>query len=336
MRASLNISTPTPLNARAVFGSHFAKDEQILGWTAVEAQDDPRCAYLPRLNPDYAFRKESLRSLTSFLTNPQGDAMFIAGPTGSGKTSLVLQVAARLNWHVREVACNERLEFADLVGSYVLSSDPQRPDQAPVMKFRYGMLPSAMKHGDILLLNEVDMADPGQMSALNTVLEGGALEIRETGEVIMPHPMFRIICTGNSVGQGDASGRYQGVLAQNLATMDRYRCIVIDYPEAKIEEDILGKIGIPPEVIEPMLSVVKTVRTEFLAGHLSVTFSTRTLIRWARLICERSSWKSENSPISHALEETLLNRVGDVDEKVAIKKQVEIAFPEGTPLKYLQ
>lgn len=77
-----------------------------------------------------------------------------------------------------------------MVGSYVLMSNPAKPDQAPEMKFRHGMLPTAMRNGDILLLNEVDMADPGQMSALNTVLEGGCLEIRETGEVIEPIPCF--------------------------------------------------------------------------------------------------------------------------------------------------
>lgn len=326
-------SVPTLFKASEVFGaSGFTKDDLVLGWTKPEG-DKLRGVYIPRIE-DYEFRKDSLRTLVSFLCNPNREALFISGPTGSGKTSMVLQAAARLNWGVREISCSERLEFADMVGSYVLMSNPAKPDQAPEMKFRHGMLPTAMRNGDILLLNEVDMADPGQMSALNTVLEGGCLEIRETGEVIEPHPMFRLICTGNSAGQGDRTGRYQGVLSQNMATMDRYRFVVVDYLEARIEKKLLGKLGLPEEVLNPMIQVATSVRKDFVAGHLGVTFSTRTLLRWGRLILERRDWKGEKAPISHALQEAILFRVSDPDEVAIIKKQVELAFPEGTPLSY--
>jgi cobaltochelatase CobS len=88
----------------------------------------------------------------------------------------------------------------------------------------FGPLAVAMREGHLLLINEVDLADPAELAGLNDVLEGRPLVITQNGgEIIKPHPMFRVVVTGNSTGSGDASGLYQGVMMQNLAAMDRYR-----------------------------------------------------------------------------------------------------------------
>ena len=308
-------------------GKMFGLTSSYLGWEPFEdPSEDPRRMYLPKKNNDYEFRKEIVTPVLNFLTKPYGDTLFVSGPTGSGKTSIVLQVCARLNWHVQEISCSESLESADLFGSYALKQNPHNRANT-FMEFIHGPLVQAMKYGDVLLLNEFDTADPGQLSALNTVMEGGSLLIKETGEVVEPHPMFRLVLTGNSTGQGDLSGAYQGVLAQNMATLDRCRTINIKYTDQKKEEKILRNLrvqNLADETISAMVRAANVVRKEFVAGKIPVTFSTRTLIRWARLIGES---QNVDKAISEGLDIALLNRVGDPTARTAILESIKACFP---------
>lgn len=244
--------------------------------------------FVPSKSADYVFRKDPLRDVLAFLSQPNGDALYVTGPTGSGKTSIITEIAARLNWPVQQITANGRMEASDLIGHYVLSA--QKPGEEPQMRFQYGPLSTAMREGHILLLNEVDLADPAELAGLNDVLEGRPLVITANGgEIIKPHPMFRVVVTGNSTGNGDSTGLYQGVLMQNLAAMDRYRFIRIGYSDAEIEKSILEKAAPRmPEVIRNlMVRTAGEIRQLFVGengdGHLAVTMSTRTLVRWAKL-----------------------------------------------------
>jgi cobaltochelatase CobS len=135
------------------------------------------------------------------------------GPTGSGKTSSVTEIAARLNWPVQQVTAHGRMELTDLIGHHALVAGA--PGEPPTMKFMYGPLAIAMREGQILLINELDLADPAEIAGLNDIVERRPLVIAQNGgEVIKPHPMFRVIATGNSTGTGDNSGPYQGILMQ--------------------------------------------------------------------------------------------------------------------------
>jgi cobaltochelatase CobS len=159
----------------------------------------------------------ALRDLLAFLADPAGDGLLLTGPTGAGKTSLVLQVAARLNWPVQEVTCHGRLELSDLIGQFVLKAET---------RFVHGPLAVAAREGHLLVLNELDVMDAAELAGLNDIVEGAPLVIAANGgEVIRPHPKFRLIATGNSTGSGDPSGLYQGVLRQNLAFLDRFRVV---------------------------------------------------------------------------------------------------------------
>lgn len=329
-------SNPTILSGK-IFGfkAKNGKYSNYLGWEAFSnPADDPHADAMPRINPLYQFRKELTLSVLNFLSRPNGDTLFLTGPTGSGKTSLITQVCARLNWHVREITCSQSLDINDLVGCYVMEQQKGLAENGepkpPVMRFVYGPLVTAMRHGDVLLLNEFDTADPGRLAALNTVMEGGSLLIKETGEIIHPHPMFRIVLTGNSAGQGDVAGSYQGVLAQNLATMDRCRVLIIDYPTKSQEIKTLKSLGIKildDEMLDRMVTAANALRKEFQAGAIPVTCSTRTLIRWARLILDK---EEEAKPISVAFDEALLNRVSELADRTSILKTVKGCFPEGT------
>ena len=321
---------PALFSAKEIFGNaKIPAGLKCLGWRCSDSEDSEPRHFVPKRHDEYVFRDDTIVSVVNFLNSPNGDALFLAGPTGSGKTSIVLEAAARLSWPVQEITCSERFESQDLIGTFVLMSD--KPGAAPTMRFRYGVLPTAMREGHILLINEFDVASPGELAALNTVLEGGSLTIRETGgEVIKPHPMFRIIVTGNSVGQGDATGMYQGVVAQNLATMDRFRLIKVDYPDIAVEKSILSKAEpeLPmKEVVVPMVKAARTIRKQFIDGEVPVTFSTRTLLRWANLIGVYKQLGYEK-PVAKALDEALLNRVSDPAHVSAITESVRGSFPE--------
>ncbi len=274
---------------------------------------------VPKAAEGYIFRKDVLRAVLAFLMKPSGDALFISGPTGSGKTSVVTEVAARLNWPVQQITMNGRFEFSQLKGQFVVASPA--PGEAPVMTFMHGPLAAAMKHGHILLLNEIDLADPAELAGLNDVLEGRPLVIAENGgEIVRPHPMFRVVATANSFGNGDASGLYQGIQQQNLAALDRYRLLEVDYAAPAAEQAILGQVLSKDltEVIPLMIQLANEIRKLFkgdgeeMTSRLSVTMSTRTLIRWGKLA---EAFRGAPNVMKFALDQALLLRADPADQK---------------------
>ncbi len=265
---------------------------------------------------DYVFRKEPLRDVLAFLGNPHGDGLYVTGPTGSGKTSLIAQIAARLNWPVHAVTCHGRLELNDLIGQFTLINGS--------MQFVHGPLSQSVRDGHVLILNEIDLMDPSELAGLNDILEGQPLVIPQNGgEVIRPHPKFRLVATGNSAGAGDPSGLYQGVLRQNLAFLDRFRLIEIGYPEPELEDAVLAKTvpAIPTAIREKMIRVANEVRKLFVGGDegpgmLSVTMSTRGLLRWASLTV---AFKGAPNALEYALDRALTLRA-EPEQRLAIHR----------------
>ena len=293
----------------------------------VEAFKDVGSPYVPKKDSHYVHKKEIVRDILAFLRRPSGDAMYIYGHTGTGKTSAVTQIAAVLNWPVQQITAHMRMEFAELVGKFVLMAPA--PGESPVMSWMDGPLSVAMREGHLLLINEIDLIDPGELSGLNDVLEGRPLVISENGgEIINPHPNFRVVVTGNSNGSGDESGFYQGVMAQNIAAMDRYRMIEVDYLEPEIEHKILSTAHkeLPTSIVHAMVKVANEIRSVFKGNaaevELGLTMSTRTLRRWASLTL---AFKSAENPLAYGLNQALLARANS-EEKEAITRICKDTF----------
>lgn len=304
----------------------------------VQVLNHTAASLIPPAHREYCFRKDCLRTLLAFLSNPHGAALFVTGPTGSGKTSIVSEVCSRLNWPLQQITMNERFEFATLRGTW--SYRRVEGSTAPEMVFTDGPLTTAMRNGHVLLLNEVDIAPAGEMSGMNDIIEGRPLTIPETGEVVKPHPLFRVIVTANSKGGGDETGCYAGVQQQNIAAMDRYRFLEVGYPAKEVEVSLLTKIlaatlgeQAASEVSSKMVELANKVRNEFIGlkgieGTIHVPVSTRCLTTWAFLA---QDYFGSPNPLKAAFEECYLRRCNP-SEAQAVNDMALVIFGEAWQL----
>ena len=233
-------------------------------------------ADVPEIDPDYEFDMKVLGPLLWGLVNNK--PVYIQGHTGTGKTSIVHQVAARLGWPIVRVNMDSEMSRMDFIGRDVLTQE----NGTTVSKFVEGILPQAMQQGCILEADEVDFGRSDIMYAFQSVLEnGGSLRITEDGgRVIQPHEMFRIVATANTKGQGDETGCYQGARVQSQAFLDRFQVWVTqEYLMPEKEQKIIKKkvpaIGEKP--LTQLIRVAGEIRKAFMQGEVLTTVSPRGL-----------------------------------------------------------
>jgi cobaltochelatase CobS len=289
--------TPTDLDAGTVFSGN-PSGKMVRGFSA-------STMFTPAVNPNYILHKQS-RDLVVWFVNPS-DPLYVYGPTGCGKSSLIRQLAARLNYPVFEVTGHSRLEFPELIGHHTIQNGN--------MVFEYGPLSLAMKFGGLFLLNEIDLLEPSTAAGLNSILDGQPLCVPENGgELIFPHEMFRFAATANTNGGSDDTGLYQGTLRQNLAFMDRFCLCEIGYPPPGAEELLLEKqfSQLPAVIRRKMVEFANEIRRLFMGekgndlNSIEITFSTRTLLRWADLTIRYQPLSSQGiQPVAYALDRAL-------------------------------
>ena len=288
-----------------------------------------KSSFTPKLDPNYIFHETS-RDVVVWFMEDNSEPLYLFGPSGSGKTSLVKQLASKLNYPVFEVTGHSRLETPDMIGHLAVENGN--------MTYQYGPLALAMKYGGLFLLNEIDLLDPATAAGLNTILDGAPLCIPEKhGELIQPHPNFRFVATANTNGASDEMGLYQGTLRQNLAFMDRFWLCEIPYPGVKAESQLLALNypKLPKEIRAKMVAFANDVRKLFmgaedggssLSDRIEVTFSTRTLLRWADLTLRFQPLVSQGiKPVNYALDRALGYRASR-ESRVVLHELVQRVF----------
>src|SRR3954463_10848370 len=240
--------------------------------------------HVPEIDPAYRFdRDTTLAILAGFAHNRR---VMVQGYHGTGKSTHIEQVAARLNWPCIRINLDAHISRIDLVGrDAIVLRDGQQ-----VTEFREGLLPWALQHPVALVFDEYDAGRPDVMFVIQRVLETeGKLTLLDQNRVIRPNPWFRLFATTNTVGLGDTTGLYHGTQAINQGQMDRWNIVAtLNYLPAAVEAQIvLAKSGEYDEpggkaIIDKMIKVAELSRQGFINGDISTVMSPRTVISWAQ------------------------------------------------------
>jgi cobaltochelatase CobS len=235
--------------------------------------------HVPEIDPVYRFDKSvTLALLAGFARNRR---VLVQGLHGTGKSTHVEQVAARLNWPCVRVNLDGQLSRMDLIGRDAVTLR----DGQQVTEFQEGILPWAIQRPVALVLDEYDAGRPDVMFVIQRILEqDGKLTLLDQNRVITPHPQFRLLATANTVGLGNLNGLYHGAQKLNHAQIDRWNIVAsLDHLPPQAEAEIVASRV--PEVdgglIASMVAVANLTRAGFRVGDLSTLMSPRTVITWA-------------------------------------------------------
>lgn len=239
--------------------------------------------HVPEIDPAYRFNPDvTLAILAGFACNRR---VMIQGMHGTGKSTHIEQVAARLNWPCVRVNLDGHITRLDLVGKDTIALE----DGKQVTRFQEGILPFALQRPMALVFDEYDAGRPDVMFVIQRILEReGRFTLLDQNRVITPHPSFRLFATSNTLGLGNLSGLYQGTQMLNHAQIDRWNIVsALNYLPAA-EEAAIVLARVPSlntddgrQLIERMVALANLTRHGFAAGDLSTLMSPRTVISWA-------------------------------------------------------
>ena len=281
--------------------------------------------FVPKVDPDYKFdRDTTLAILAGFSFNKR---VLIQGYHGTGKSTHIEQVAARLNWPCIRVNLDSHISRIDLIGkdAIVLKDGKQ------VTEFKEGILPWSIQNPIALVFDEYDAGRPDVMFVIQRVLESdGSFTLLDKNKVLDQHDFFRMFATTNTVGLGDTTGLYHGTQQINQGQMDRWNIVsTLNYLNHEKELEIIlaknkkfnNKEG--KEKISNMIKVAELSRKGFMAGDISTVMSPRTVIHWA-----------ENTEIfkdlGYAFRITFLNKCDEIEKKI-ISEYYQRCFGEELP-----
>ena len=262
------------IDSEKIFG--FKTNMNIVGF-------NEKTKFVPEIDESYLFDETTTKAiLAGFCYNRR---VMIQGYHGTGKSTHIEQVAARLNWPCVRVNLDSHISRLDLVGkdAIVLENGKQ------ITEFREGVLPWALQNPVAIVFDEYDAGRADVMFVIQRVLEvSGKLTLLDNNRVINPHQNFRLFATANTVGLGDTTGLYHGTQQINQGQMDRWSIVsTLNYLPAHAEEEIVlskvpnfkSKDG--KETIKSMVSIANLTRNGFMSGDLSTVMSPRTVITWA-------------------------------------------------------
>ncbi|CBI76981.1 cobalamin biosynthesis protein CobS [Bartonella clarridgeiae 73] len=242
-----------------------------------------KSSHVPDLDPDYLFDQQTtLALLAGFAFNRR---VMVSGYHGTGKSTHIEQVAARLNWPCIRINLDGHISRIDLIGKDAIVLK----DGLQITEFKDGILPWAYQNNIALIFDEYDAGRPDVMFVIQRVLESsGRLSLLDQNRVITPHPAFRLFATANTIGLGDTTGLYHGTQQINQAQMDRWSIVtILNYLPHDKEVDIICskvkhfQINEGKKTISQMVHVADMVRKAFMNGDISTVMSPRTVMTWA-------------------------------------------------------
>lgn len=264
--------------------------------------------FIPSLKKGYNIQLDQAHALV--MAWQMGEKVLITGPTGSGKSSLIEYACALTGRPLIRVNMTGDIESSVLFGQLVVESGATVWKDGPVTE--------AVKNGAVVLIDEWDVTPPEILFGMQWLFEeDGKLFLKEmpgdaTDKFIMPHKNFRLVCAGNTVGQGDDTGRYSGTNVQNNASIDRFQTtIVLDYLDPAHEIQIIKSncTGLKDDIASKMVSFANLVRTACKQNNINLTMSPRTLINWGKKTVAFND-------IKRALVLSFANKLRDTDAKV--------------------
>ena len=281
--------------------------------------------YVPKLDPDYKFdRDTTLAILAGFSFNKR---VLIQGYHGTGKSTHIEQVAARLNWPCVRINLDSHISRIDLIGKDAIVIK----DNKQITEFKEGILPWSIQNPIALVFDEYDAGRPDVMFVIQRILESeGNFTLLDKNKVLHQHDFFRMFATTNTVGLGDTTGLYHGTQQINQGQMDRWNVVTtLNYlPFEKEMEIILSKNKKMDnkdgkDKVVNMIKVADLTRKGFMNGDISTVMSPRTVLHWA-----------ENYNIfkdtGYAFRVTFLNKCDDLEKKI-ISEYYQRCFGDDLP-----
>jgi cobaltochelatase CobS len=304
------------ISVREVFG--IDSDMIVKGFSE-------RANRVPEVDETYKFDPDTtLAILAGFNHNRR---VMIQGYHGTGKSTHIEQVAARLNWPAVRVNLDSHISRLDLIGKDAI----KLKDGKQVTEFHEGILPWALRNPVAIVFDEYDAGRADVMFVIQRVLEhDGKLTLLDQNEIITPHSNFRLFATSNTVGLGDTTGLYHGTQQINQAQMDRWSLVAtLNYLSVEVESAIVlakspsydseeGK-----RVIKQMVTVADLTRTAFMNGDLSTVMSPRTVINWA-------SNTEIFKDVGYAFRLTFLNKCDELERQI-VAEFFQRCFDEELP-----
>ena len=240
--------------------------------------------WVPDIDNDYVFDKETTLSvLAGFEHNRR---VMIQGYHGTGKSTHIEQIAARLNWPCVRINLDSHISRIDLLGKDAITLK----DDKQITEFQEGLLPWSIQNPVALVFDEYDAGRPDVMFVIQRILEvEGKLTLLDQNKIISPHPSFRLFATTNTVGLGDITGLYHGTQQINQGQMDRWHILsTLNYLDPKQEfKVVLSKVkdfksAKDKSLLQDMIKLANLTRTGFANGDVSILMSPRTVISWAQ------------------------------------------------------
>ena len=307
----------TEVLVKDVFG--FDNDMKVPAFTQA-------CEYVPDFDENYLFDEQTTMAiLAGFAHNRR---VMIQGYHGTGKSTHIEQVAARLNWPCVRINLDSHVSRIDLVGKEAIVLR----DGKQVTEFQEGILPWALQNPVALVFDEYDAGRPDVMFVIQRVLEvAGKLTLLDQNKVIRPHPFFRLFATTNTIGLGDTSGLYHGTQQINQGQMDRWNIVSsLNYLPHEQEVNIMlakekayqTKQG--KEQIAAMVRVADLTRAAFINGDISTVMSPRTVLTWAQ------NAEIFGGDISFAFQVTFLNKCDEL-ERPTVAEFYQRCFGDDLP-----